>query len=82
MHRFLQLPGPLGQGLYGGLSLEAGRIGRSYTLVGAREGTAPSDTLWSGAAFIGADTFLGPAWLGLGMAGTGHMSLFLSLGVP
>jgi NTE family protein len=82
MHRFLQLPGPLGQGLYGGLSLEAGRIGRSYRLLGSRDSTALPDTLWSGAAFIGADTFLGPAWLGLGYGGAGHVSLFLSLGVP
>lgn len=82
MHRFLQLPGPLGQGLYGGLSVEAGRIGRSYTLLGTSDSSALPDTLWSGAAFIGADTFLGPAWLGLGYGGAGHVSLFLSLGVP
>ena len=82
MHRFMQLPGPLGQGLYGGLSLEAGRIGRSYSLLGTKGTTALPDTLWSGAAFIGADSFLGPAWLGLGYGGAGHVSLFLSLGVP
>jgi NTE family protein len=82
MHRFLQLPGPLGQGLYGGVSLETGRIGRSYSLLGTKGTTALPDTLWSGASFIGADSFLGPAWLGLGYGGAGHVSLFLSLGVP
>jgi hypothetical protein len=45
MHRFLQLPGPLGQGLYGGLSLEAGRIGRSYSLLGTKGTTGHVDNM-------------------------------------
>jgi hypothetical protein len=32
--------------------------------------------------FLGADSFLGPAFFGFGYGGSGHWSLYLLLGAP
>ena len=82
MHRLVKLPGLLGNGMYAGVSLEAGYIDRSFSSndIGTLSNT--STTRWSAAAFLGADTLLGPAWLGVGYGGPGHTAVFLSLGVP
>ena len=36
------------------------------------DGLPSPGTLWSGSAFLGADTFLGPAYLGLGVGASGQ----------
>jgi len=76
-NRFMPLPDILGSGVYIGGSAEIGMMrGNTY------DSTAPTGTLWSASAFLGADTFLGPAYLGAGIAGAGRWSLYLLLGAP
>jgi NTE family protein len=75
-NRTLPLPDILGSGLYLGASLEAGRMSGRLTPGG------PGGTILSGSVFIGADTFLGPAYLGVGMGEAGRYSVYLLLGVP
>ena len=82
MHRLVKLPGLLGNGMYAGVSLEAGYIDRTFDTSNVGSISRLATTRWSTAAFIGADTFLGPAWLGIGYGGPGHTAVFLSLGVP
>jgi NTE family protein len=69
------LPDLLGSGVYVGGSGEVGRISDRV------DDLPTSGTVWSASAFIGADTFLGPAYVGVG-AGAGRWSLFLLLGAP
>jgi NTE family protein len=72
----LPLPDLLGSGVYVGGSAEVGRITD-------RVDALPSPgTLWSGSVFLGADTFLGPLFLGFGKGQGNHWSLYLLLGVP
>ena len=71
-----RLPSPLGTGVYAGASLEAGRVNK---LDANRDTTG---NLESASLFVGADTFLGPAWIGAGFAPGGIRSLFLLVGVP
>jgi NTE family protein len=72
--RALRLPTLLGSGTYIGASAEVGRVDRVF--LGPATGT-----LWSGSLYVAAETFLGPAFLGVGFGG-GHRSLYLLLGVP
>jgi NTE family protein len=76
LNQVKRLPSPLGSGVYAGASLEAGRVNKLY------DGTDTTGNLWSTSAFIGAETFLGPAWVGAGFAPGGFRSLFLLVGVP
>lgn len=75
-NRIKSLPNPLGSGAYAGVSFEAGRMDKNFNLAG------PRGTLYSTALFVGADTFLGPAWAGIGVAPGGHRAIFLTIGVP
>ncbi|MDN3923101.1 patatin-like phospholipase family protein [Roseateles violae] len=63
-------------GVYGGLSLEAGRVGKP--LVPNNE----QGTLRSFALTLGVDTPLGPLYFGYGRANRGYDSLYLFLGRP
>jgi NTE family protein len=74
--RAIHLPDLLGSGVYMGASLEAGRISDRF------DGLPPGGTIWSGSVFLGADTFLGPAYFGVGAGEAGRWSLYLLLGVP
>jgi NTE family protein len=74
--RAIHLPDLLGSGVYVGASLEAGQMSKRF------DGTSPQGTIWSGSVFLGADTFLGPAYFGLGAGEAGRWSLYLLLGVP
>ena len=76
LNQVKRLPSPLGSGVYAGGSLELGRVNK---LDDARDTTG---NLESASIFIGADTFLGPAWIGAGFAPGGIRSLFLLVGVP
>ncbi len=75
-HRIYSLPDILGSGLYFGGSAEVGYIANRF------DNSPSPGTLWSGSAFLGADTFLGPAYLGLGYGGAGNWSLYMLLGAP
>jgi NTE family protein len=74
--RILPLPDLLGGGVYAGASAEVGRITDRV------DGLPSPGTLWSGSAYIGADTFLGPAYVGVGVGGSGHWSIYMLLGAP
>jgi NTE family protein len=75
-NRVMNLPRPLGTGLYAGLSLETGRVGTSATAAG--------DEPWrkGGSVFLGANTALGPLYLGYGIGEEGNRLLYLFLGRP
>jgi NTE family protein len=75
--RAVHLPELLGSGIYTGASLEAGKMGDQLLPTAAHTGT-----LWAGSVFLGADTFLGPFYFGLGFAESGRKSLYLLFGVP
>lgn len=74
-NRTLPLPDLLGSGIYVGASAEVGRMSDRS------DGLPSEGTVWSGSTFLGADTFLGPAYFGVGV-GAGRWSLFLLLGAP
>jgi NTE family protein len=76
-HQILRLPSLLGSGIYVGASAEVGRMNGLYTESGSSSGT-----LYSGSAFIGAESFLGPAYLGVGFGGGGNVTAYFLLGVP
>lgn len=75
-NRTLPLPDLFGSGIYAGASLEAGRVS------GRLDGTSTRGTLWSGSLFVGADTFLGPAYLGAGFGEAGRFSMYMLIGTP
>ena len=74
-NRTLPLPDLLGSGIYVGGSAEVARMSDRS------DGLPSPGMAWSGSAFLGADTFLGPAYFGVGV-GAGRWSLFLLLGAP
>ncbi len=74
-NRTLPLPDLLGSGIYVGGSAEVARMSDRS------DGLPSPGMAWSGSAFLGADTFLGPAYFGVGV-GPGRWSLFLLLGAP
>jgi len=75
-NRIFAMPSILGSGVYAGASAEVGQIRNRFDKL-------PSPgTLWSTSAFLGADSFLGPAFLGFGYGGAGNWSLYLLLGAP
>ncbi len=74
-NRILPLPDLLGSGIYVGGSAEVGRISDRV------DGLPSPGTVWSSSVFLGADTALGPAYVGVGV-GAGRWSLYLLLGVP
>jgi len=63
-------------GLYGGASLEVGRMDKPL-VPGNQEGT-----LYSGALLLGVDTPIGPLYLGYGRASRGFNAWYLYLGRP
>jgi NTE family protein len=75
-HRALPLPDILGSGVYAGASVEAGQMHSRF------DGFPFGGTTWSGSVFLGADTFAGPAYFGLGKGEAGRWSLYLLLGAP
>jgi NTE family protein len=74
--RAVHLPDLVGSGVYVGASLEAGRMSKQYV------GTPSTGTILSGSAFLGAATFLGPLYFGLGVGEAGRWNLYMLLGVP
>jgi NTE family protein len=76
-NQVLRLPSLLGSGVYLGASGEVGRMGGVYT-----QGGASTGTLWSGSIYVGAETFLGPAYFGFASGGGGNNTFYLLVGVP
>ncbi len=74
-YRLFRLPGPFGTGVYAGASLEAGNVWEDAGAVAA------ADLRYTGSIFIGADTLLGPIYLGLGVTEHGDLSTNISLGM-
>jgi NTE family protein len=75
-HQVMPLPRPFGTGLYVGTSLEVGRVQRPYVPM------AESRWLTGASLFVGANTGLGPVYLGLGLGEGGRSALYLYLGRP
>jgi NTE family protein len=80
-NQILRLPSLLGSGVFAGASVEAGQMNGVYAPAGSSTGT-----LYSGSLFIGAETFLGPAYFGYGYGWGGSVSnsgtFYLLLGSP
>jgi NTE family protein len=75
-NRVFPLPDLLGSGIYAGAAAEVGRLSDRF------DGLPSPGTLWSGSLFLGADTFAGPAYVGIGAAPAGNWSLYMLLGAP
>jgi len=75
-NRMLPLPDILGTGIYAGGSVEVGRITDRF------DDLPSAGTLWSGSMFLGADTFAGPAYLGVGFGRSGNWSMYMLVGAP
>jgi NTE family protein len=73
--RIFPLPDLLGSGVYAGASAEVGRISSRF------DNLPSPGTLYSGSLFLGADTFVGPLFLGVGAA-SGSWSIYMLLGAP
>lgn len=67
---------PLGRGIYLGGSLEVGSIQDTFDFL-----TEPK-TRFGSSIFLGADTWIGPAYLGLGLSGEGDATGYFLLGRP
>lgn len=76
LNRMALLPSVLGNGLYIGASLEAGNIWDNTARI------SPAQLRYGTALFLGADTALGPLYLGAGFSQGGNQSLYLYLGLP
>jgi len=76
-HQILRLPSILGSGVYVGASAEAGRMNGLFT-----QGGSSSGNLYSASVFVGAESFLGPAYLGVGWGDGGNVSAYFLVGVP
>lgn len=76
LNRIANLPSVLGNGLYFGASLEAGNIWDDSHSI------SPAQMKYGTSLFLGADTALGPLYLGFGFSQDGNQSLYLYLGLP
>jgi NTE family protein len=76
-NRTFPLPDLIGSGLYLGGSLEIGRVEGISIANPEAQGTKKS-----GSIFVGADSFMGPGFLGLGFAPGNRWTVYLLLGAP
>lgn len=74
--RIMAMPELLGTGVFAGASAEVGMIRDRV------DGLPSPNTLWSGSVYLGAQTFAGPGYLGMGFGNSGAFSLYLLLGAP
>lgn len=73
-HRIMR--GSIFEGAYGGLTLEAGKVGTPLVP------GSPDNLLKSVGVFVAADSPVGPAYLGYGRAADGNSSYYFYLGRP
>ena len=71
-----RLPSLLGSGIYAGASVEGGRVKDLY------DGRSSTGNLWSASLYIGAETFVGPLFLGAATGGGKNRTIYLLLGAP
>jgi NTE family protein len=76
VYEYKLAPLPFLNGLYAGLSLEAGRLGRPIVAGG------PTATMKSASVFFLLDSPIGPLYLAYGRARDGASSLYLYIGEP
>ncbi|NEV61799.1 patatin-like phospholipase family protein [Thiorhodococcus minor] len=79
------LPPPIGRGLYLGASLEAGWLSDGLVPTpsdGSDVLLSKEETRYGGSVFFGSDTWIGPAYLGLGLSADGETSVYVLIGVP
>ena len=79
------LPPPIGRGLYLGASLEAGWLSDGEVnnpITGEPVTLSPEGTRYAGSVFFGSDTWIGPAYLGLGLSATGDSTVYVLIGNP
>ena len=72
--RLTSLPPPLGRGLYLGGSLEYGRLWD--------DPLSEEKDRYGSSLFFGADSWLGPMYLGVGLSGEGDATVYVLLGRP
>jgi len=80
-----ELPPPIGRGLYLGASLEVGWLSAGevpHPDTGVNVVLSPEDTRFGGSVFFGSDTWIGPAYLGLGVSGDGEGTVYVLIGRP
>ncbi len=75
LREFGRLPSLIGGGVYLGASLESGNTWNTGSDVSF------SNVKTAGSLFLGAETPLGPVYLGYGLAGGGHSALYFQVGV-
>jgi NTE family protein len=75
-YKFLDLPPGLGRGIYAGVKFDAGNAWQT------RKEAELDDLRYAGAVFLGADTALGPMYLGYGRAEQNLDRYYFSLGRP
>ncbi len=75
-HRLMSLKPPIGRGVYAGISLEGADVQDSF------QGLTEPGTRFGSSVFLGADTWLGPIYLGLGINGDGDGAAYIQLGKP
>lgn len=79
------LPPPLGRGLYLGASLEAGWLSEGVAqnqTTGNKVTLSSKGTAFGSSLFFGSDTWIGPAYLGLGLSGNGDRAFYILIGRP
>lgn len=76
LQRVGNLPSVLGNGWYVGVSLEGGNVWDSTQNISAH------GLQYGSALFVGADTALGPVYLGTGFSQSGHQTFYLYIGLP
>lgn len=76
LQRVGNLPSVIGNGLYIGVSLEGGNVW------GSNQNISAQGLQYGSALFVGADTALGPVYLGTGYSQSGHQSFYLYIGLP
>ncbi len=79
------LPPPIGRGLYLGASLEAGWLSEGVVrnpTTGQDVVLSPEKTGLGASVFFGSDTWIGPAFLGLGVSGSGETAIYVVIGRP
>ncbi|MDE2346577.1 MAG: BamA/TamA family outer membrane protein, partial [Gammaproteobacteria bacterium] len=70
------LPGALGKGFYIGASIEGGNVWNSD------QNISTHGLQYGSSLFVGADTSLGPVYLGTGFSQSGNQTFYLYIGLP